>query len=84
MNFKGISYLKQNYPPKGIEKEKTRESEKRSNKKACKKKIIEEKENMKGQQAAFDKILPGVQARCFYDFNVKFDAKRLSKSQQKN
>ena len=28
------------------------------------KKIIEEKENMKVQQAAFDKILPGVQARC--------------------
>ena len=27
-------------------------------------KIIKEKENMKGQQAAFDKSLPGVQARC--------------------
>ena len=28
------------------------------------KKIVDEKENMKVQQAAFDKILPGVQARC--------------------
>ena len=33
------------------------------------KKIIEEKENMKVQQAAFDKILPGVQARCAVFFN---------------
>ena len=47
-----------------IKKEKTRESKKRSYKKEWKKKILEEKENMKVQQAAFDKILPGVQARC--------------------
>ena len=33
------------------------------------KKIIEEKENMKVQQAAFDKILPGVQARCAVFFS---------------
>ena len=45
-------------------KEKTRESGKRSYKKECKKKIVEEKENMKVQQAPFDKILPGVQVRC--------------------
>ena len=35
-----------------------------------KKKIIEEKENMKGQQAAFDKSLPAFQARCAVFFNV--------------
>ena len=35
------------------------------------KKIIEEKENMKGQQAAFDKILPGVQARCAVFFGLR-------------
>ena len=73
MNFKGISYLKQKYPPKGIEKEKTRESEKRSYKKAWKKKILEEKENMKGQQAAFDKNLPGVwRAALFFLHTLNF------------
>ena len=37
-----------------------------------KKKIIEEKENMKGQQAAFDKMLPGVKARFAIFFSEPF------------
>ena len=55
---------------KEITKEKDQRIRKTKLYKGMGKKIIEEKENMKGQQAAFDKILPGVQARCAVFLNI--------------